>query len=420
MNLVYRAAARLFHLVPLPPGKLADARTGRRGAAARWTNWASDTRSETPLVWFHAASVGESQVVVPIAALVRDRHPSWQTVLTYSSPSVAAWPHPHPVDRTDYAPAELPSAMADVFRALRPTIVVVSRGDLWPEMVAGASAWGVPVAVVGGAVGPHSARLRWPVSALLGTVHRRLAFVGVPDADEVPRWVRLGARREAVHVTGDPRDDYLLEHTPREAVIRPLARWASAGTVMVAGSTHAPDEEVLIDAFAKLVSRASPVRLMVVPHAPRPFGIARLLARARDRGIDAATWDGSEEVGDAQLLIVSRTGVLSDLYGLADIAYVGGGFGTKGVHSVAEPAALGVPVVAGPAVLHDPAARRFVQARGARAIRSRYPVRDLVRRWAAWLDHPEARAAAGRAARDQLHSGAAAASVIALEGLLGV
>jgi len=189
---------------------------------------------------------------------------------------------------------------------------------------------------------------------------------------------------------------------------------------MVAGSTHAADEEVLIDAFAKLVSRASPVRLMVVPHEPKPVGISRILARAGDRGLEAASWDGSAEVGGAQLLVVSRMGVLSDLYGLADIAYVGGGFGTRGVHSVAEPAARGIPVIAGPGVLHDPAARRFVQTQGVRALRSRYPVRDLVRRWAAWLDHPEARAAAGRAARDQLNGGAAATSVVALEGLLRV
>jgi 3-deoxy-D-manno-octulosonic-acid transferase len=187
---------------------------------------------------------------------------------------------------------------------------------------------------------------------------------------------------------------------------------------MVAGSTHSADEEVLVDALAKMTSGRSQVRLMVVPHEPKPARVSRILARARDRGVEAAGWDGSADVDEAQLIVVTRTGVLSDLYGLGDIAYVGGGFGTRGVHSVAEPAALGLPIIAGPGVRHDAAARRFLQAGGVKGIDTRKPVAELVRRWTAWAGDARARAAAGAAARDQLRSGAAAASVVALEKLL--
>ena len=422
MNAAYRLAAKLFHLLPLPSGKLAESRRGRLAARKRWVDWARDSRTECPLVWFHAASVGESQVIAPIAARLRERHRSLQTVLTFSSPSMAAWPGPPGVDRIDYAPADLPSAVAAVFNSLRPSIIVVSRGDLWPEMIHGALARHVPVAVVGGAVGRRSNRLRWPIRQLLATVHRRLAFVGARSAEDASRWIRLGARREVVHVTGDPRNDYILDRIPGKSVPRPLAAWGggAAGHVLVAGSTHPQDEELLIDAFAAIASRDKAARLLVVPHEPGPASVRRIVSRARRLRLEAALWNGSPAEIRAPIVVVDQAGLLGDLYAVGALAYVGGGFGTSGVHSLAEPAAWGVPVLAGPGVFQDAAAQPLLESGGVTAISGPDPLPELVEKWTRWLGDPDARSAAGRAARAQIRCGAADESVQALERLLGI
>ena len=422
MNAAYRLAAGLFYLLPLPSGKLAESRSGRLAAGGRWVDWARDSRTECPLVWFHAASVGESQVIAPIAARLRERHRSLQTVLTFSSPSMAAWPGPPGVDRIDYAPADLPSAVAAVFNSLRPSIIVVSRGDLWPEMVHGALARHVPVAVVGGAVGRDSNRLRWPVRQLLATVHRHLAFVGARSAEDASRWIRLGARQEVVHVTGDPRNDYILDRVPGKSVPRPLAAWGggAAGHVLVAGSTHPQDEELLIDAFAAIASRDKAARLLVVPHEPGPASVRRIVSRARRLRLEAALWNGSPAEIRAPIVVVDQAGLLGDLYAVGALAYVGGGFGTSGVHSLAEPAAWGVPVLAGPGVFQDAAAQPLLESGGVTAISGPDPLPELVEKWTRWLGDPDARSAAGRAARAQISCGAADESVQALERLLGI
>ena len=422
MNAAYRLAAKLFHLLPLPSSKLAESRRGRLAAGKRWVDWARDSRTARPLVWFHAASVGESQVIAPIAARLRERHRSLQTVLTFSSPSMTAWPGPPGVDRIDYAPADLPSAVAAVFNSLRPSIIVVSRGDLWPEMVHGALARHVPVAVVGGAVGRDSNRLRWPVRQLLATVHRHLAFVGARSAEDASRWIRLGARQEVVHVTGDPRNDYILDRVPWKSVPRPLAAWGggAAGHVLVAGSTHPQDEELLIDAFAVVASRDKAARLLVVPHEPGPASVRRIVSRARRLRLEAALWNGSPAEIRAPIVVVDQAGLLGDLYAVGALAYVGGGFGTSGVHSLAEPAAWGVPVLAGPGVFQDAAAQPLLESGGVTAISGPDPLPELVEKWTRWLGDPDARSAAGRAARDQIRCGAADESVQALERLLGI
>ncbi len=418
MILPYRLAAKIFHHFPLLPGKLSQSRAGRLTATARWIQWARDSRTNHPLVWFHAASVGETQVIAPLIMRFCDRSPSVQTILTYSSPSMAAWPHDTGADQQDFAPAELPKAMAGVFDTLRPALIVVSRGDLWPEMVHTARVKGVPVAVVGGVVRQGSARLPWLARAIMKGLYRDLAFVGVVSAEDALRWVRLGASRHVVKVTGDPRSDYVLERSPNHQVLQPFEAWASAGPVMVAGSTYRRDEEVLVDAFAQVRSNHGTARLMIVPHEPSRDGIERLRDRARSLGLQVALWSKSTANDAPPLVVVDAVGILADLYALGTLAYVGGGFGTAGIHSLLEPASFAIPVLAGPGAVDDVATRAFVESGGVVVIEGAMPVKTLAARWTALLADADLRTSGGRAARDQITRGAAEESMKGLERLL--
>ncbi len=418
MILPYRLASRLFHLLPLPPGKLAKSRAGRLAATARWIQWARDSRTNHPLVWFHAASVGETQVIAPLVTLFRARFPSLQSILTYSSPSMAAWPHNIGVDHEDFAPAELSDATKRVFDTLRPALIVVSRGDLWPEMVHTARVKGVPVAVVGGMVRQGSARLPWLARTIMKGLYRDLAFVGAVSHEDALRWIQLGTSRHAVKVTGDPRSDYVLERSPNHQVLQPFEAWASAGPVMVAGSTDRRDEEVLIDACAEVRSNHGAARLMIVPHEPSREGTERLRARARSLGLEVALWSRSTANDAPPVVVVDAVGILADLYALGTLAYVGGGFGTAGIHSLLEPASFAIPVLAGPGAMDDAAARAFVESGGVVVVEGAMPAETLAARWTALLGDADLRTSAGRAARAQITRGAAEESMKGLERLL--
>lgn len=418
MILPYRLASKLFHLLPLPPGKLAKSRAGRLTATARWIQWARDSRTNHPLVWFHAASVGETQVIAPLVTRFRARFPSFQTILTYSSPSMATWPHNIGVDHEDFAPAELSDAAKRVFDTLRPALIVVSRGDLWPEMVHTARVKGVPVAVVGGVVRQGSARLPWLVRAIMKGLYRDLAFVGVVSAEDALRWVRLGTSRLVVKVTGDPRSDYVLERSPNHQVLQPFEAWASAGPVMVAGSTDRRDEEVLVDAFAEVRSNHGTARLMIVPHEPSRDSIERLRDRARSFGLQVVLWSRSTASDAPPVVVVDVVGILADLYALGTLAYVGGGFGTAGIHSLLEPASFAIPLLAGPGAVGDTATRAFVESGGVVVIEGAMPAKTLAARWTALLTDADLRTSGGRAARDQITHGAADESMKGLERLL--
>ena len=369
------------------------------------------------MVWLHAASVGEALVTEPIARRLRATHSPMQIVQTYSSPSLDDWPCPPGIDQADYVPAESRSAVAAVYKALRPSLIVVSRGDLWPEMIAGALERGVPVAVVGAAVRPNSARLRWPVRSLLTPMHRGLAFVGARSPGDAERWLRLGVPSGVVEETGDPRNDHVLERVPCHRVLRPIASWAVAGQTLVAGSTHRQDDTVVLGAFVRVRAERPTARLVVVPHNPTTETVQAIADRAQTLRLTTACWNDAALSENADVVIVTKSGVLADLYALGSIAYVGGGFG-PGVHSLAEPAAYGVPIVTGPGAERDATAEPFLRSGGAVAIGRSDPIRDLLERWKAWLEDAAERTAAGLAARRQVQPGGAAASVRALEALL--
>lgn len=416
----YRLLAHTVHRLPLPPGRLATALAGRRAAAARWERWArSRPAGRTTRLWLHAASLGEALAARPVVERLRAERPHLEVVLTHTSPSLAGWPGPLGVAAMNYLPLDEPRPVATALDALRPALLVFSRGDLWPELVLAAHGRGIPVAVLGATVRPGSFRL----TPLARVCYRRftsgVTWLGAVSPAHAARWRALGVPAAAIEVTGDPRHDLLLERVPDPSVVAPLRAWAGRDALLVAGSTHVEDERVLLAALAALLREGVTARLLFVPHDPERDTAARIARRGARLGIAVRAWQPGAPAPSARALVVTRRGILADLYAAGTVAYVGGGFGRRGLHAVAEPAALGVPVIVGPHHRGDDDAAALLAAGGARPLPAgRSAPAALVTQWRRWGEGQAERRAAGAAARAALHRGAAARTTRALAALL--
>lgn len=333
---------------------------------------------------------------------MRGVDPQLRFVLSYSSPSAAEWRVPEAFERADYVPPDHPDILEPLLSALRPAAILFSRSDLWPNLIALAAARGIPTLVAGGSVSPKSLRLRRPVRNWLRRSYARLDLVTAVSRSDAVRFTQLGVRRGRIAVTGDPRHDYAIERPVRLEPIRPFLDWAGGDPVIVAGSTDAPDERLVTEAFAVVAERRPDLKLVLVPHEPQR---ARQISLGDRR---AVLWGGAPAIpAGTRVVVVGRLGLLADLYLIASIAHVGGGFRRSGVHSVVEPAVFGIPLSFGPNYRASPDAEAMLQGGGAVCLPRPGAATRLAGVWLEWLERPELAADAGRHNRGVLRPGAA-------------
>jgi 3-deoxy-D-manno-octulosonic-acid transferase len=357
-------------IAPSSEGKIVRSFAARRGVRARFQTWAALNRDRSrPLLWMHAPSVGEGLQAREVINLVRQRRPEVQIVYTFYSPSAERFASGVGADYFDYLPFDTVGDARATITAVGPTAIVYSKLDLWPNFTRIASLRGIRLGMVSATVALGSKRRGWIARTLLTEAYSRLDAVGAISDDDAARILELGARPEVVFVTGDTRYDQVWMRAlsvDRNGEL--LSRLRSDRPTLVAGSTWPTDERHLLPAFARLRERYSTAQLIVAPHEPREDHLRPIEKWAAAANIPIARL-GSGDAPTAAIILVDRMGVLGDLYSLADIAFVGGGFHAAGLHSVLEPAAFGAPVLFGPQFRNSRDAQLLIRARGGSAVK---------------------------------------------------
>jgi 3-deoxy-D-manno-octulosonic-acid transferase len=359
-------------------------------------------------VWFHAASVGE---VNAAQALIESLHaaapglPIVMTTLTMSGRERAA--RVRGVRRFRYAPFDLEACVEQAFRRWRPRLLVVVEQEIWPNLFLAAVRHGVPVVVVNARLSERSLgwyrRARYSLRPVLEAVSRVLA----QDTGAADRWRRLGVAPERVVEAGNLKFDLAVPDVDAAAVRRGLGI-APGAPVLVGGSTHAPEEEWLLEARGES-------RLILAPRYPeRADEVERLIQR---RGLRCRR-SSRDEPGDG-VLLVDRLGELRRLYAIATVTFVGGSIAPRGGHNLLEPAILGKPILTGPYLENTrDVADALVREGALQVVRRRRDLAEAVRRL---LADPAEAARRGQAARRVAASGAGAVRrhVEAIVAMLG-
>jgi len=411
VQLGYRALAQLARgaaiVAPPSESKLFRALRARRGIRARYRRWGAAERDrQRGLLWMHAPSVGEGLQARPVLELARSRRPELQLAYTHFSPSAAAFARSLDVDFQDYLPFDTPGDARVALEALAPTALVFSKLDVWPVITREARARGVRLGLISATLSRGSSRRSRTAGVVLRDAYAALEAVGAIDDSDADRLVQLGVRPQAISVTGDTRYDQVwlrAQRVDRESPL--LHRLRASRLTLVAGSTWPADEAALLPAFDALRAAGVDLRLVIAPHEPTQQHVASIVDWARLAKHSLARLDDPEP-SRADVVVVDRVGVLGDIYSIADLAYVGGGFHSAGLHSVLEPASFGAPVLFGPR--HDNSRdAALLEQRGGGV--SAVNASDLARRLRGWATDAAARREAGNYARALVRSGVGAA-----------
>ena len=397
-------ARALATVAPASGGKLLRTFAARRGLRGRYAAFVR--RPNRPLLWMHAPSVGEGLQARPVLELARARLPDAQIAYTYFSPSAERFAQSLDVDFRDVLPFDARTDARAALDALAPTALVFSKLDVWPTLARESARRGVRLGLISATLAGGSSRRGGIAAALLRDAYARLDRVGAISDDDAERLIDLGVSAANVTVTGDTRYDQVWARAVAARLDSPLLAPLRVGRpTLVAGSTWPADEHHLLEAWRRIRERHPDMRMIVAPHEPTVQHLAPIEQWCERESLTCARL-GSAGASDADVVIVDRVGVLGDLYALADVAFVGGGFHAAGLHSVLEPAAFGMPVVFGPRHGTSRDARLLLDARAAAVAHDALSLEAALE---AWLDDPPARRDAGTAARDVVRAGLGAA-----------
>ncbi len=340
MPLLISLGTALYHTgIRLAASFVPKARAWVDGRKDLWQRLEAKSAQLQGCLWMHCASVGEFEQGRPVLEAIVREHPGLPVLITFFSPSGYEARKNFPLaTHVEYLPPDSAANAERLLNLVRPKAAIFIKYEFWYRHLHALKEANIPTYLVSAIFRPSQPFFTW-----YGAAHRAMlrCFDQLFVQDEASRELLAGIEVRNVNVSGDTRFDRVSQIVAKDEDLPVAAafRGTNGAPVIVAGSTWPDDERALVQALS-----TTSARCMVVPHE---ITQAHLETIEKQFPRTVAKWSDDQLTTATRTLLVDRMGYLSRLYKYADIAYVGGGFGS-GIHNTLEAAAWGKPVIFGP------------------------------------------------------------------------
>jgi 3-deoxy-D-manno-octulosonic-acid transferase len=325
--------------------------TGLSQRLGRLPAIASDGR---PLIWLHCVSVGETEAARPLVRALLDKFPSYRLVVsttTVTGQRIARDAFGRDAAAVFYFPIDWAWTVRRVLLTLQPAAVLIMETELWPHLLRECHRRAIPVALINGRISITSFRRYKLIRSFIRGLLNHLSIALMQSEQDATRIRELGIPNDRVLMPGNLKFDSAEGPIDSTATENLRHRFGCDRTtrLIVAASTHAPEEQVVIDAFKQLKNSQTSyqARLLIAPRHPERFGeVASLL---QGSGLTWSRRSAASRVEDrnCEVILLDTIGELRAAYPLADVAFVGGSIAPHGGHNILEPSAQGVCVITG-------------------------------------------------------------------------
>jgi len=333
---------------------------------ARYSPELCNRLASGPWIWVHAVSVGELLIALKLLEELHRRRPEWQFIISSTTSTAHALALAKQQDWwiPVYTPVDFAPVVRRAFDLVRPRAVILTESEMWPNFVWTAAGRNIPVVMINARVSPRSAARYRRFAPLLRPVAGKLTAVGLQEKDHADLWRHLGLEGRRLHVTGSVKyDPEVTENAVRD--FRPvLESFGIKGDapVLLAGSTHEGEEEILAQALVLLRRTFPTARLLIAPrHVERTASIETKLAST---GLHLARRTAGTGGPPPDILILDTTGELRDWYACADVVFIGKSLAGSGGQNPVEAIMAGRPVLFGPRMENFAALRDALVAAG--------------------------------------------------------
>ena len=352
MFIIYDLIFLLFTLVCLPlyllRGKF------HRGFARRLGFLPADLKLDAP-IWIHAVSVGEAVAIKGLITQLRQAYPHKKLVI--STVTVTGNKIAQSLlkdgDFLTYLPLDFSFTVKKVLKKINPCMFIIAETEIWPNLITCLDQQKIPVITVNGRISDSSYAGYCAIKLFIRPVLRKVRQFCVQSDTDSLRLQNLGVDKTRIQVTGNVKFDINLRSAAAQLdglAYRKKLWLAQDDKLLVCGSTHPQEEELIFKVYKKLLLSLPKLKLLVAPrHPERSYDIGRLAVRV---GFMPVFISSIPEVCPTcinnPVFILDLIGELFNYYSAADIVFVGGSLVKKGGHNILEPASLKKPVIFGP------------------------------------------------------------------------
>ena len=314
-------------------------------------------------IWVHAVSVGEVMAALPFLTSLKKEFPGIKIVLstaTYTGQKIAREKFPS-ADRTMYIPWDTWLTISKAVRTIKPKIFITIETELWPALFSTLKKNGSRIVLLNGRISPESFKGYKLIKPFMKKVLSYLDFIYMQGETDAERIVTIGADKKKAGIMGNFKFD--IELDKKESV-----NWMDGvkGKILLAGSTHKGEEEIVLDAYEEVKKSFPDLKLILAPRHPERFNEAEEILKRRNLNFirrTEFTVDSSQftvHSQQADIILLDTIGELSRLFSKADVTFIGGSLLPFGGHNILEPAYWGKPSIFGPHMENFPIAKDFL------------------------------------------------------------
>lgn len=302
--------------------------------------------SNKPLIWLHSVSVGETIAASPLVEELLKSYPThglWITTTTSTGSATVKRLYGERVLHS-YFPYDIPQVVQRFLRCVKPQIVLVVETEIWPNLYTACQQQGIPLLLLNARLSARTFQRYQYVHTLTRQTLQAITRIAARSQQDANYFQQLGANAAQLNVCGNLKFALQIPASVREQAQTLKQQWGKR-PIVVAASTHAGEDETVLQTFSRLRQQFPQLLLILVPRHPERFetvyalctNIASTLRRSSQQTL----------THDTAILLGDTLGELLLWYALADMAFIGGSLIERGGHNPLEAAAFGVPILSG-------------------------------------------------------------------------
>lgn len=321
----------------------------RRRLSERYGFYGNAKAPATNGIVIHSASVGEVIAATPLIKSIQEKYPNLPITITTVTPTGSARVKAAFGNSVShfYLPYDLPFSIRRFLHFIQPKLFIVIETELWPNLIRQMTLNKIPFVIANARLSPRSAKRYGWIRSGIKNMLNEISLILAQDKVSADRYISLGFPEKQLINTGNLKYDLVITEQQRQKIIETAnALQINQRPVWIAGSTHEGEEKMILDAHQKLLEKYPDLLLILVPRHPERFdSVESILKKMAIPYVLRSAHTPIDK--NSQVLLGDTMGEMMILYGLAQVAFIGGSLVKHGGHNPLEPIAFELPVISG-------------------------------------------------------------------------